>query len=343
MRKLLNTLYVTQPDAYLSRDGDNVVVIIQGEERFRVPIINLEAIVCFSYTGASPSLMGLCCERGVSLSFLSPTGKFLARVTGPVSGNVLLRRKQYRVADDPAGTAALARCFVFAKILNCRNVLMRFLRDHKGKSGTDEVARASEILLGHARSLNACETVDAIRGIEGDAASEYYAVFDHLITSQKEVFQFQGRNRRPPLDPVNALLSFLYMLLSADCASALETVGLDPQVGFLHRDRPGRLSLALDLMEELRSYLVDRLALTLINNGQVTPAGFVKKESGAVIMLDDTRRTVITEWQKRKQDEIVHPFLEEKIPVGLIPYAQALLLARYLRGDLDAYPPFLAR
>ncbi|MCR4402499.1 MAG: type I-C CRISPR-associated endonuclease Cas1c [Firmicutes bacterium] len=343
MRKLLNTLYVTTPHAYLSRDGENLVATVDDQERFRVPIHNLEGIVCFNYAGTSPSLMSLCCERGVSLCYLSESGRFLARVSGRVSGNVLLRRKQYRLADADAETAGLAKAFVSGKVLNCRSVLMRFARDHDEKEGSQEVAEAAERLLVYFRALDRSLSADAIRGIEGDAARAYYEVFRHLITEQKESFAFRGRSRRPPLDPMNALLSFLYTLLMMDCASALETVGLDPQVGFLHRDRPGRLSLALDLMEELRPYLVDRLALTLVNNKQVSPNGFVKKESGGVLMDADTRKLVLTEWQKRKQEEITHPFLEEKISIGLIPYVQSLLLARHLRGDLDGYPPFLVR
>ncbi len=343
MRKLLNTLYITSPQAYVSRDGENVVVEVDGQERFRVPIHNLEAIVCFNYVGASPSLMGLCCERGVSLCYLSESGRFLARVNGRVSGNVLLRRRQYRAADDAGERARLARSFVIGKVSNSRSVLLRFLRDHGDSENAPEVSAAAARLLQYCRELDACDDVETVRGVEGDAARAYYAVFDHLITGQKEAFRFEGRSRRPPLDAMNALLSFLYVLLGSECAAALETVGLDPQVGFLHSDRPGRLSLALDLMEELRPYLVDRLALTLVNNRQVTPKGFVKKESGAVIMDPETRNTVIGEWQKRKQEEITHPFLAEKIDVGLIPYAQALLLARHLRGDLDGYPPFLLR
>ncbi|MDP2858059.1 MAG: type I-C CRISPR-associated endonuclease Cas1c [Bacillota bacterium] len=343
MRKLLNTLYVTSPNAYLSRDGENVVVTSDKEERFRAPVHNLESIVCFSYPGASPALVGLCCERGVGICYLSPNGRFLARVTGGVSGNVLLRRKQYRVADSADEVCALASSFIAGKILNCRNVLLRFARDHKEKRGAQEVLEAARYLTVYGGRLRQCVSVDAVRGLEGDAAREYYAVFDYLITDPKDQFRFKGRTRRPPLDAMNALLSFFYALLSHDCASALETVGLDPQVGFLHRDRPGRLSLALDLMEELRPYLVDRFVLTIVNNGQVSPSGFLRKESGAVVMDEPTRKTVIAEWQKRKQEEITHPFLEEKISVGLLPYAQALLLARHLRGDLDGYPPFLVR
>lgn len=343
MRKLLNTLYITSPDAYLSRDGDNVVVSVDREERFRVPVHNLEAIVCFNYSGVSPSLLGLCCERGVCVHFLSESGKFLARVNGPVSGNVLLRRKQYRIADNDCCSCGLASAFVGGKILNSRSVLLRFARDHKDKPGVAEVLAASDRLLEYWERLRECGNTDAMRGLEGDAARTYYSVFDHLLTTAEPAFRFHGRSRRPPLDAVNALLSFLYSLLSYDCASALETVGLDPQVGFLHRDRPGRLSLALDLMEELRPYLVDRFVLTLINNGQVNPSGFLIKETSAVLMDESTRKTVLFEWQKRKQEVVTHPFLDEKINIGLIPYAQALLLARHLRGDLDEYPPFLVR
>jgi len=343
LRKLLNTLYVTLPTAYLSRDGENVVVKDEDEVKFRVPIHNLEAIVCFSYKGASPALMSLCCERGVSLCYLSENGRFLARVTGRVSGNVLLRRKQYRIADDQFESANLARCFIAGKILNSRSVLMRFLRDHADKDGNEEVSAVVALLLNYYKALDNFDNINSLRGLEGDSAREYYSVFDHLITDQKERFQFTRRNRRPPLDPMNAVLSYLYVLLAVDCAAALETVGLDPQVGFLHRDRPGRQSLALDLMEELRTYLVDRLALTLVNTKQITPEGFVHKESGAVLMEPETKKLIIAAWQQKKQEEVMHPFLDERIKIGLIPYVQALLLARCLRGDLDGYPPFLMR
>jgi CRISPR-associated protein Cas1 len=343
LRKLLNTLYVTSPDAYLSRDGENVVLEVNGEERFRVPVHNLEGIVCFNYTGASPGVLGLCCDRGVSICFLSQTGRFLARVSGRVTGNVLLRRRQYRLADSPDDACSIASSFIAGKILNSRSVLLRFTRDHREKPGVSAVAEAASRLLTFWERLGDCHHLDALRGLEGDAAREYLGVFDHLLTTTEPTFRFRGRTRRPPLDAVNALLSFFYSMLSYDCASALESVGLDPQVGFLHRDRPGRLSLALDLMEELRPYLVDRFVLTLINTGQVNARGFLTKETGAVLMDETTRKTVLTEWQKRKQEQVTHPFLEEKIKVGLIPYAQALLLARHLRGDLDDYPPLLMR
>lgn len=343
MRKLLNTLYVTTPDAYLSRDGENVVLEVEGEERFRVPVHNLEGIVCFNYIGASPGLLGLCCDRGVSICFLTQSGRFLARVSGRVTGNVLLRRRQYRLADSPNEAWSIASSFIAGKILNSRSVLLRFTRDHRGKPGVSAVSEAANRLLSFWERLADYHDLDSLRGLEGDAAREYLNVFDHLITTSEPAFRFHGRTRRPPLDAVNALLSFFYSMLSYECASALESVGLDPQVGFLHRDRPGRPSLALDLMEELRPYLVDRFVLTLINNGQVNARGFLTKESGAVLMDEATRKIVLTEWQKRKQEQVTHPFLEEKIKVGLIPYAQALLLARHLRGDLDEYPPFLMR
>jgi CRISPR-associated protein Cas1 len=343
VRKLLNVLYITNPDAYLARDGENVVVRIDDEIKFRVPVHNLESIVCFGYPGASPALLGLCAERGIAVSFVTEHGKFLARVTGRVSGNVLLRRRQYRIADDAGELLKIAHNFIFGKIFNCRCVLQRFLRDHGQAEDTTAIEDKLNLLSFNLQDLENIHYIDELRGLKGDAARNYYVVFDWLILEQKEVFQFSGRSRRPPLDPMNAVLSFLYTLLAHDCAAALETVGLDPQVGFLHCERPGRPSLALDMMEELRPYLVDRLALSLINNRQLSSKGFEVKESGGVLMDEETRKTVITAWQKRKQEEITHPFLKEKISAGLIPYAQSLLLARHLRGDLDAYPPFLMK
>lgn len=343
MRKLLNVLYVTSPDAYLGKEGETVLVLVGEEVKLRIPVHNLEGIVCFGYTGASPALMHLCAERGVALSFLTEYGKFLARVSGPVSGNVLLRRRQYRVADCPEESLPVAKCFILGKLFNSRCVLQRFLRDHEGREGADVVAEGVKALTLEIQKADGCGDLELLRGVEGQGAREYYGVFDHLILESRETFTFTGRSRRPPRDPVNALLSFLYTMLAHDCTAALETVGLDPQVGFLHRERPGRPSLALDLMEELRPYLVDRLALSLINNRQLGKEGFTVKESGGVIMTDEVRKEVITAWQKRKQEEITHPFLEEKIAAGLIPYAQALLLARHLRGDLEAYPPFLMK
>lgn len=343
MRKLLNVLYVTAPEAYLAKDGENVLVLVGEETRLRIPVHNLEGIVCFGYTGASPALMHLCAERNVALSFHSESGQFLARVAGRTKGNVLLRRKQYRIADNPEETLQYAKNFIFGKIYNCRCVLQRFIRDHGGKDDFSKVDEEIGFLSAQLQRAINCQSIEILRGVEGESARAYYSVFNNLILEEKVAFRFSGRSRRPPLDATNALLSYLYTLLAHDCHSALETVGLDPQVGFLHRERPGRPSLALDLMEELRPYLVDRLTLTLINNRQIDGSCFVVKESGGVIMTDDARKEVVASWQKRKQEEIKHPFLGEKIAVGLIPYAQAMLLARHLRGDLDAYPPFLMK
>lgn len=343
MRKLLNVLYITSPEAYLAKEGETVLVLVGEETKIRVPIHNLEGIVCFGYTGASPALMHLCAERGVALSFLSASGKFLARVNGPVSGNVLLRREQYRVADRPEESLELAKSFIFGKIFNCKCVLQRFLRDHENRGDVMALQKGVRTLSMQLQKSSHCRSLEWLRGIEGEAARSYYGVFDHLILESKDTLRFSGRSRRPPLDPINAVLSFLYTLLSHDCAAALETVGLDPQVGFMHRERPGRPSLALDLMEELRPYLVDRLSLSLINNRQINAKDFVFKESGGVLMTDEARKELITAWQRRKQEEVMHPFLSEKIAIGLIPYAQALLLARHLRGDLEAYPPFLMK
>ena len=341
MRKLLNTLFVTTPEAYLSRDGENVVVKVENDERFRIPIHNIEGIVSMGFMGASPSVMALCAERKVALSFVSGRGKFLGRVVGPVSGNVLLRRKQYRVADDVLLSIEMAKLFVAGKIANSKTVLQRAIRDHADKVNAFALEEAIITLSLKQKQVMKARHANELRGYEGESAMTYFSVFNQLILHQKDDFTMKGRNRRPPLDNVNALLSFLYTLLMHEVRAALESVGLDPCVGFLHVDRPGRQSLALDMMEEFRPFLADRLVLSLINRKQVAKSGFVKQPSGAVIMDDTTRREVITAWQKRKQEEIIHPFLEERIPVGLLPYSQALLLARYLRGDLDNYPVFI--
>lgn len=341
MKRHLNTLFVTTQGAYLFKEGETVVVKVDGEISLRLPVHTLGGIVCFGQVSCSPYLMGFCAERGVAISFMTETGHFLAKVQGPVSGNVLLRREQYRRADDLNTSALIARSFLTGKIANCRTVLQRSLRDHSDKVNTDAISEASQNLANAMRRLQMESSLDVLRGIEGESANTYFYVFDHLITAQKDDFTFHERNRRPPLDNVNCLLSFLYTLLAHDVRSALETVGLDPAVGFLHRDRPGRYSLALDLMEEFRPFLADRLTLSLINLCQVQGKGFKKKESGAVWMDDDTRKTVLVTYQTRKQDEILHPFLKEKVTIGLLPYVQALLMARYLRGDMDNYPPFI--
>jgi CRISPR-associated protein Cas1 len=343
MRKMLNTLYVTTQGAYLNKEGETVVVNIERETKLRLPIHTLSSIVCFGQVTCSPFLLGHCAENDVSVSFMTGYGKFLARVLGPVSGNVLLRREQYRQADDLKASARLARMFVLGKVSNSRTVLNRAMRDHAARIPAGGMEKAISQFSKVARKLLHEEDLDNIRGIEGRAANDYFSLFDDLIVSQKVDFVFAGRNRRPPLDRVNCLLSFLYSLLCHDARSALETVGLDPAVGFLHRDRPGRMSLALDLMEEFRPVLGDRLALSLINLGQVRKNGFNVTESGAVLMDDDTRKTLLTEYQKRKQVEIEHPFLKEKIPLGMLMFAQAQLLSRFLRGDLEEYPPFIWR
>jgi len=341
MKKHLNTFFVTTQGAYLAKEGESVIVRVEKQTRLRIPVHTLGGIVCFGNVGCSPFLMGFCAERDVAISFLSEYGRFLARVQGPVSGNVLLRREQYRKADDMTFSAQMARSVLTGKVANCRTVLQRALRDHSDKLDTDQVSQASRQISGSLKRLQEDVPLNSLRGIEGDAAHVYFKVFDHLITSQKQDFFFQDRNRRPPLDNVNCLLSFLYTLVMHDVRSALESVGLDPAVGFLHRDRPGRPGLALDLMEEFRPFIADRLTLSLINLSQVQKKGFKKSESGAVLMDDETRKTVLVAYQKRKQDEIMHPFIEEKVTIGLLFHTQALLLARYLRSDLDGYPPFI--
>jgi CRISPR-associated protein Cas1 len=340
MRQLLNTLYVTTQGSYLARDGETVAVRVEKETRLRVPLHTLGGIICFGQVACSPPLMQLCAERGVRIAFLSEYGKFWARVEGPVSGNVLLRREQYRWSDDPDKSAEIARAVVVAKVANCRTVLLRVLRDHPEIPGGPEVKAAADSLERSLALLQQPLALDSVRGIEGDAARQYFAVFDHLILVQKEEFFFKERSRRPPLDNMNALLSFLYTLLAHDVRSALETVGLDPAVGFMHRDRPGRPSLALDLMEELRPVLADRLALSLVNRQQIKGKGFKTTETGAVTMDDATRKELLVAYQKRKLEELQHPFINEKVALGLVPFVQAMLLSRYLRGDLDGYPPY---
>lgn len=340
MRKLLNILYVTTPESFLHRDGENVIVKVGSEERFRIPIHNLEGIVCFGYMGASPHLMQLCSDNNVGLSFLTPFGKFLGRVNGRVRGNVLLRRTQYRIADNPEESLEIARCFITAKIVNCRTVLGRSLRDHGEIIRRDAIRNADNLLIENLSKIGECPTADTLRGIEGNCAKFYFDVLDELILKQKDDFFIHERNRRPPRDNMNALLSFLYTLLAHDAESALETVGLDPYVGFFHTDRPGRASLALDMMEELRPFIADRLALSLVNLQQVSGSDFLQKEGGGIILTEKGRKAVLGAWQKRKQDEITHPYLNEKIQIGLLPYVQALLMARFLRGDIDGYPPF---
>lgn len=340
MKHLLNTLYITTQGTYLARDGETVLIRQEKETKLHIPIHTLAGIICFGQVSCSPPLLGLCGARNVTVSFLNEQGRFLARIQGPVNGNVLLRKEQYRRADNEEKSAEIARSVVIAKIANSRTALLRAAREHNDPFASEALSVASANLSRSLQLLASSLSLDSVRGVEGDAARQYFSVFDHLISSQKESFRFTGRTRRPPMDPINALLSFLYTLLVHDVSSALEGVGLDPAVGFLHRDRPGRPSLALDLMEEFRPVLADRVALTLVNRQQVQGKQFTVTETGAVLMDETARKEVLMAWQKKKQEEITHPFMGEKIAIGLIPHVQSMLLARFLRGDLDAYPPF---
>lgn len=342
MRRMLNTLFVMTQGAWLSLDGENIVVHLDRETKQAFPVHIFESIVCFGRVNATAPLLGFCGSRGVAVSFFSEQGRFLARVDGAVHGNVLLRRQQYRAADDMRLSAKIARSVLIAKISNSRSVLMRFLRDNKKQDKAyPQVLSAIRYLETIVSDMTENRSLDELRGCEGDAAKCYFSVFNDLILSQKEDFCFTNRNRRPPMDMVNALLSYVYSLLTHDMASALEGTGLDPAVGYLHRDRPGRPSLALDMMEEFRSWFADRLVLSLINLKQVKPGGFAVSENGSVLMDDETRKKVIAEWQSRKQDELTHPYTGEKVQIGMLPHIQARLLARHIRGDLAEYPPFV--
>ncbi len=340
MRKYLNTLYVTQEGAYLSKEGQTIVITVDHEKRLQLPAHTIGSIVCLGSVMCSPYLMGFCAQNNISISFLTQYGKFLACVHGQTHGNVLLRRQQYRMADDPEAIRDISRSILIGKICNSRSSLQRTLRDHGNSIDKEAIQGASSRLKNFLTKLNALQSINELRGMEGESAHTYFGVFDHLIVSQKDAFVFTRRSRRPPLDRVNCLLSFLYTLIGHDMRSALETVGLDPAVGFLHTDRPGRFGLALDLIEEFRPWLADRLALSLINLKQVRDDGITQSESGACVMDDETRKTVLVAYQKRKQEELMHPFLEEKAPIGLLFYIQAMLFARFVRGDMDGYPVF---
>lgn len=341
MKHLLNTLFVLTEDVYLKLDGENVVIVREDENIARYPLHTLEGILCFSYKGASPALMGACAQRGVQLAFLSPSGRLLACTYGEERGNVLLRKEQYRISDSHERSCLIARNMVAGKVYNARWLLERFTRDHPQRVDMDALKRTSAALYDILPQIQACEELNLLRGLEGLAAKQYFDVFDMLILQNENFFRFEGRSRRPPRDPINALLSFAYAMLGTLCASALCAVGLDPYVGFMHRDRPGRTSLALDIMEQMRPALADRFVLTLINSRILRSEHFQKREAGATMLTDEGRRQFLSAWQQKKQDQITHPYLNERIPWGLVPYAQALLLSRYIRGDIDAYPAFL--
>lgn len=341
MRRLLNTLFVTSEDNYIRLEGENIVIQADEEIIARFPLHTLEGILYFGYKGASPALMGACAKQNISLAFLTPRGRFLCRVSGQSHGNVLLRKKQYRMSEDPVASCQLARWFLIGKLFNTRWSLERATRDHPQRVDKEKLKETCVELAAYIQLIDRAATLEELRGFEGRAAASYFNVLDELFLQNKDVFYFRGRNRRPPLDKVNAMLSLAYTLLGNDCASALESVGLDAYVGFLHRDRPGRTSLALDLMEELRPLVVDRFVVSCVNNRVIRPEHFETSENGAVTMTDDGRKTFMGAYQTRKKEMIQHPFLDERIPWGLVPYVQALLLARYLREDMDSYPPFL--
>lgn len=340
MRKLLNTLYITSNDYYLSLDGENLVITQSKKEIGRLPLHNLEAVVTCGYAGASPALMEKCAANNISMTFLSITGRFRAKVTGKAYGNILLRRSQYRMSDDKEAALKIARNFMIGKIYNERSVINRAIRDYSERLDIEQLSRVSEQLKDILQMVKEAGTMEKLRGYEGEAASRYFSQFNQLILQQKEDFSFDVRNRRPPLDKVNALLSFTYSLVTSMCVAALETVGLDPYVGFMHTDRPGRCSLALDLVEELRAPYADRFVLSCINKKMVDSADFEQKENGAVFLNESGRKKYLSAWQNKKVEKLMHPYLQENIEWGLVPYAQALLLARYIRGDLEGYPPF---
>lgn len=341
MKQHLNTLFVTTQGTYLRKDGQTVDVRVEKKSRLRIPIHNLDGIVAFGRVGVSPALLGACTEANITISFLTMNGRFLASVAGYAPGNVLLRRKQYRLADDPVLATPIARSIVAGKLGNCRTVLRRAARDTDDPLRQEALNRTADRLTATIADLFRSKNLDQLRGIEGESATSYFAVMNQLIVSDAKEFEYTKRSRRPPLDPINAMLSFAYTLLMHDARSACEVAGLDAAVGFLHRDRPGRPGMALDLMEEFRPFLADRLVLSLINRQQIQPNDFVIRENGAILMSDSARKTFLTQWQQRKQEQIAHPFLNEKTTIGLLMHLQARLMARYLRGDLDEYPPFI--
>ncbi len=341
MHQILNTLYITTEPSYAHLDHDTLRVEVNGETKLQVPLLHLGGIVCFGDVLVSPALLGRCAEEGRSVTYLARNGRFVARVEGPVSGNVLLRREQYLASGDPNRTTRIARNIVAGKVQNARQVVLRAAREAENAEDTELLERTSREQAAVLARLERVDDLEQIRGLEGEAARAYFAVFDRMVREDRETFRMQGRSRRPPLDPMNAMLSFLYTLLLGDCVAGAEGVGLDPQVGFLHQLRPGRPALGLDLMEELRAPLADRLALTLINRKQICKDDFEEKPGGAIHFKDEARKTVVVAFQKRKQDEVPHELIDQKVPFGMVPHVQARLLARHLRGDLEDYPPFL--
>jgi CRISPR-associated protein Cas1 len=343
VNELLNTLYVQTQGATLYVDHDTVNVRVEQEHRLRVPLLRLESIVLFGRVGVTSALIARCAEEGRGLVWMSRRGDFRAQVVGPLAGNVLLRRAQHLALSNPERQTALARQFVAAKLQNSRNQLLRAARDTRQPEDAAALTQAGERLAAILTRLRAIQNVNELRGAEGEAAADYFAVFGAMITAQREPFAFGGRTRRPPRDRVNAVLSFLYTVLGNACGAALQAAGLDPQVGYLHTLRPGRPALALDLLEELRAPIVDRLTLTLINRRQLRADHFEETPGGGVLLNETGRRILLTAYEERKQVEVEHRALKRKVPLGLVPYIQARLLARHLRGDLKHYPPFVYR
>jgi CRISPR-associated protein Cas1 len=341
MRKLLNVLYITLPEVFVFLENENVCIKKDNQLLFKVPLLNLESIVCFNYPGVTPQLMGECAKRNISITFLNEYGRFLGSFYGHIKGNVLLRKEQYRISDQDNKNISYAKNFVFGKLHNQKWVIERAIRDHPLRINEQKLKEASLQITNNMKQVLICQDKDELRAIEGKAAQSYFKVFDELILQNKDKFFFIKRTRRPPADPVNALLSFAYSLLANECKNALESVGLDSYVGFFHTDRPGRASLSLDLMEELRPHFADKFVLSMINRKEILPDDFDLQESGAVLLKNDARKRFLSAWQDRKKEKITHPFLNEKIEWGLMPYVQALLLSRTIRKDLEEYPCFL--
>ncbi|MGA7983313.1 MAG: type I-C CRISPR-associated endonuclease Cas1c [Chromatiaceae bacterium] len=344
MQTIQNTLYVMTPNAYVHLENATVRIDVEHEQRLRVPLHHLGAVVCFGNILVSPALMHRLADEGKSLVLLDASGRFKARLEGPVSGNILLRQAQYKAAGDEAVTLEIARTLVAGKLKNSRSLLQRGAREAKDADEASALSRAVDDLAAALRAVRDAADLDVLRGVEGEAARKYFAAINLIVKPQvRDVFALNGRTRRPPRDRLNALLSFLYSMLMNDCRSAVEAVGLDPQLGYLHAVRPGRAALALDLEEEFRSVTADRLALTLVNRGQITASDFDLREGGAVMLNDKGRRTVVTAWQERKQEEITHPLLNSKVALAVLPFIQARLMARTLRGETDGYLPFIAK